>query len=205
MTFHIKWKQDTSSGLVTYNFLKFTSPNEHKITMSNSKSTSTKKNQQKNVYPMVYQWDFLTQYERVQLSLTFFNLQKNQERDIIRVYKNSFHVSGNPGRHQWIQSAYIAGSACCLGVNILPCRIVYNEVCASFLYSDIRVIFMKYTGNFIDFVTFDAIANSLLSVPTFSGIDIFNTGVVSFAHFIPFGLFQSLLLFHAFPCICNHY
>ena len=48
------------------------------------------------------------------------NLPKCQEREMIRVYTNSFHVSGNPGRHQCMQSAYVAGSACCSGVNILP-------------------------------------------------------------------------------------
>lgn len=135
----------------------------------------------------------------VSILIIVLQFTKRQDRDIIRVYKNSFHVSGKPGRHQWIQSAYIAGSACCAGVSNLPCLVVYNEVCAAFLYSDILVIFMKYTWNFIDLVTFDAIANSLLSVPTFSGIEMLSIGVVSFAHFIPFGLFQSILLFHAFP------
>lgn len=53
---------------------------------------------------------------------------------------------------------------------------------------------MKWTPTFIDFVTLLAITKSLLSVPTSNGVDMFRTGVVSLAHFMPSGLFQSSLL-----------
>lgn len=43
-------------------------------------------------------------------------------------------------------------------------------------------------------VTLAATVKSLLSVPTLSGIDVLSIGVVSFAHFMPSGLFQSKLL-----------
>lgn len=107
---------------------------------------------------------------------------------------NSFHVSGKPGRHQWMQSANIAGLACCSGLSILPWRMVWTEVCASFLYSDNLVMLRKWIGTFMAFVTLAAIANSLRSVPTFSGIDVLSIGAVSFAHFMPSGLSQSKLL-----------
>jgi hypothetical protein len=71
---------------------------------------------------------------------------------------------------------------------------VWTEVCASFRNSERVVMFIKCTGTFICFVTLCAITKSLRSVPTSNGMDVFKTGVVSFAHFIPSGLFQSSLL-----------
>lgn len=47
----------------------------------------------------------------------------------------------------------------------------------------------------MDSVIFAATLNSLLSVPTLNGMDVFRIGVFSFAHLIPSGLFQSKLLF----------
>lgn len=56
----------------------------------------------------------------------------------------------------------------------------------------------KCTGTLMESVIFAAILNNLLSVPTLKGIDVLRIGVVSFAHFMPSGLFQSKLLFHHF-------
>lgn len=67
---------------------------------------------------------------------------------------NSFHVSGKPGRHQWMQSANLRGLACCSFVRSLPCRSVCTDVCASLRISDNAVMLMKCTGTFfIAFVT----------------------------------------------------
>jgi hypothetical protein len=46
-----------------------------------------------------------------------------------------FQVSGNPGRHQWLQS--------------LPWSLVYTEGCASFLNSERSVMSSKYTCFFM--------------------------------------------------------
>lgn len=47
----------------------------------------------------------------------------------------------------------------------------------------------------MDWVTFDATKKSWWSVPTYNGVDMFRYGVVSLAHLIPSGLFQSRLLY----------
>ena len=52
----------------------------------------------------------------------------------------------------------------------------------------------------MDWVTFDSTKKSWWSVPTYNGVDMFKYGVVSLAHLIPFGLFQSRLLYIAFAC-----
>jgi len=49
--------------------------------------------------------------------------------------RSTFHVSGSPGRHQWLQS-----------VAIIP---LYPSGCASFLYCESVVTSRKYTGFFI--------------------------------------------------------
>lgn len=123
-------------------------------------------------------------------------VQSCYDYEMIRVQMNSFHVSGRPGKHQWMQSAYVAGSACWSVVSILPWRMVQTEVWASFRYSERAVIFMKWTGTLIICVTFRAAQNRRRSVPTSNGVVVSSTGIVSFAHFIPSGLFQSKLLFY---------
>uniref|UniRef100_A0A0A9DS57 Uncharacterized protein n=1 Tax=Arundo donax TaxID=35708 RepID=A0A0A9DS57_ARUDO len=45
-----------------------------------------------------------------------------------------------------MQSAYVLGSACCLGVSSFPCRSVCTEVCASLRNSDSAVMSTKCTG-----------------------------------------------------------
>ena len=57
-------------------------------------------------------------------------------------------------------------------------------------------MFRKFTGTLSDSVMLCAITNSLRSVPTSNGIVMFRIGIVSLAHFMPSGLFQSKLLFN---------
>ncbi|MFS8013037.1 hypothetical protein Hanom_Chr14g01328031 [Helianthus anomalus] len=77
---------------------------------------------------------------------------------------------------------------------------VYTEVCASLRYSESEVMLRKWTGSFIDCITSVAAVKSRQSVPTLNGMDMLRIGLVSFAHFMPSGLFQSKLLqnFHSF-------
>ncbi|RZS19127.1 hypothetical protein BHM03_00051481 [Ensete ventricosum] len=103
-------------------------------------------------------------------------------------------VSGRPGRHQWMQSAKVAGSACCSAVSSFPWRSVCTDVCASLRNCDSAVILMNDTGSRIDRITLSSTANSRQSVPTSSGRDMSVTGIVSSAHLIPSGLSQSSLL-----------
>lgn len=63
-------------------------------------------------------------------------------------YRISFHVSGTPGKHQWMQSAKFFGSDRCFFVNSLPFRSPYTDVWASFRYSDSWVMFKNVTSIF---------------------------------------------------------
>lgn len=61
--------------------------------------------------------------------------------------KSTFQVSGSPGRHQWLQSAYVSGCRCCSVVNGFPSLvIVYTDGCASIRSSERWVIFRYVTG-----------------------------------------------------------
>lgn len=86
--------------------------------------------------------------------------------------------------------------AFCSGVSSWPCRTVWIDVWASFRYSDSVVMSMKSTVTLvIDLVTLLATVCILLSVPTERGCIAFGLiGSVSFAHLIPPGLPQSVLL-----------
>uniref|UniRef100_A0A0E0L6E0 Uncharacterized protein n=1 Tax=Oryza punctata TaxID=4537 RepID=A0A0E0L6E0_ORYPU len=50
--------------------------------------------------------------------------------------RRRFHVSGSPGKHQWLQSAYDPGCRLCSGVSSFPPLAVNTDGCASRRSSD---------------------------------------------------------------------
>lgn len=56
-------------------------------------------------------------------------------------YKSLFHVSGSPGKHQWLQSGWDFSCSCCTVFKSFSCFLAYKAGCASLLYSDSFVMF----------------------------------------------------------------
>uniref|UniRef100_A0A0E0L6D9 Uncharacterized protein n=1 Tax=Oryza punctata TaxID=4537 RepID=A0A0E0L6D9_ORYPU len=57
--------------------------------------------------------------------------------------RRRFHVSGSPGKHQWLQSAYDPGCRLCSGVSSFPPLAVNTDGCASRRSSDSLVMFRR--------------------------------------------------------------
>ena len=104
-----------------------------------------------------------------------------------------FHVSGNPGRHQCMQSAWRIGSALSSAVSILPPVSVYTDVCASMRYSESCVMLMTVTCVAMCFTTLDTTFIISLLEPVPQKLLSF-IGSVSLKHLGPFGFPQSALL-----------
>lgn len=94
-------------------------------------------------------------------------------------YRISFHISGTPGRHQWLQSWYLNGDFLSSGVRFC---FLYIEGWPSFRKSVILVTFWYVTRVFMFFSTFSkTIILSGYSVRYFS----FSIGSVSLSHCPP--------------------
>lgn len=62
-------------------------------------------------------------------------------------------MSGSPGRHQWLQSAYDPGCRLCSGVSSFPPLTVNTDGCASRRSSDSRVM-SRYPTAVLALLTF---------------------------------------------------